>query len=92
MTTSTMGSTSVLSEIEIDPDTGNPRASHIVAPKDGKDGATQCTEARINGTPVKTLCGRQMVPMRDPKAFPLCPECQEIFKSNTGAEDGYRPA
>lgn len=37
--------------------------------------------ARIEGTPVRALCGKIWVPSRDPKRFPVCPECKEIFES-----------
>ncbi len=38
-------------------------------------------EAMVNGTPVRALCGKVWVPSRDPKRFPVCPECKEIFES-----------
>ena len=34
----------------------------------------------IDGTPVRALCGKKWVPNRDPKKFPVCPECKEIFE------------
>ena len=37
------------------------------------------TEALINGTPVIALCGKVWVPSRDPKRFPVCPECKRLF-------------
>jgi hypothetical protein len=37
--------------------------------------------SRIEGTPVRALCGKIWVPSRDPKRFPVCPECKEIFES-----------
>ena len=39
------------------------------------------TEAMVNGTPVRALCGKVWVPSRDPKRFPVCPECKEIAES-----------
>src|SRR5438309_9674565 len=36
-------------------------------------------EALINGTPVIALCGNVCVPSRDPKRFPLCPECKRLY-------------
>jgi len=41
-------------------------------------------EAMVNGTPVRALCGKVWVPSRDPKRFPVCPECKEIFESLPG--------
>jgi hypothetical protein len=38
-------------------------------------------EAMVNGTPVRALCGKVWVPSRDPKKFPVCPECKEIYES-----------
>lgn len=37
------------------------------------------TEAMVTGTPVVALCGKVWVPSRDPKKFPICPECQRLF-------------
>lgn len=36
-------------------------------------------EAMINGTPIVALCGKIWVPSRDPKKFPICPVCKEIY-------------
>jgi hypothetical protein len=36
-------------------------------------------EGYIEGKPVIALCGKIWVPNRDPKKFPLCPSCKEIF-------------
>lgn len=55
-----------------DPDLGDddPIVSHIVK----KDGLTQ---AYIEGTPVRAMCGKVFVPTRDPKRHPLCSDCKE---------------
>ena len=37
------------------------------------------TEAMVTGTPVIALCGKVWVPSRDPKKYPVCPECQRMF-------------
>jgi len=37
------------------------------------------TEAMVTGTPVVALCGKVWVPSRDPKKYPVCPECQRLF-------------
>jgi hypothetical protein len=37
------------------------------------------TEAMISGTPVIALCGKVWVPSRDPKKYPVCPECKRLF-------------
>jgi hypothetical protein len=37
------------------------------------------TEAMVTGTPVVALCGKVWVPSRDPKKYPVCPECERLF-------------
>jgi hypothetical protein len=37
-------------------------------------------ESAVTGTPVKALCGKVWVPGRDPSKFPVCPDCEAIFK------------
>jgi hypothetical protein len=38
-------------------------------------------DSAVLGTPVVALCGKVWVPSRDPKKFPVCPECKEIYES-----------
>ena len=38
-------------------------------------------DSAVNGTPLVALCGKVWVPSRDPKRFPVCPECKEIYES-----------
>jgi len=35
----------------------------------------------VLGTPVVALCGKKWVPSRDPKRFPVCPDCKRIYES-----------
>jgi hypothetical protein len=35
----------------------------------------------LDGTPVVALCGKVWVPGRDPKKYPVCPMCKEIFET-----------
>ena len=49
------------------------RFSHYV-PKD------KLMEAMVEGTPVRALCGKLWVPSRDPKRFPICPDCKRIYE------------
>jgi len=52
----------------------------------------------LEGTPVVALCGKVWVPTRDPKKFPVCPLCKEIYEglrsgdgdsgSNSGSNSG----
>lgn len=41
-------------------------------------------DSALSGKPVIALCGKVWVPGRDPKKFPVCPVCKEIY-------DGLRP-
>jgi len=41
-------------------------------------------QSAMNGAPVIALCGKVWVPNRDPKKYPVCPECKEIFESMSG--------
>jgi hypothetical protein len=36
-------------------------------------------ESAMSGEPVVALCGKIWVPGRDPKKFPVCPMCKEIY-------------
>ena len=42
-------------------------------------------ESALSGEPVVALCGKVWVPGRDPKKFPVCPMCKEIY-------EGLRPS
>jgi hypothetical protein len=53
-------------------DGNHERFSHYV----DKD---KITEAMVAGTPVVALCGKVWVPSRDPKKYPVCPECKRLF-------------
>ena len=65
----------------VDPILGEPaleegdheRFAHYV-PKD------RIVSSAVEGTPVRALCGKLWVPNRDPKKFPVCPECKEIYE------------
>ncbi len=56
------------------------RFSHYV-PRD------KLMEAMVNGTPVRALCGKVWTPSRDPKKYPVCPECKELFEQLPPGED-----
>jgi Protein of unknown function (DUF3039) len=57
-------------------------SKHPMASK--RDAAAIVTEARVMGTPVKALCGKEWVPSRDPQNFPVCPTCAEMAKGLRG--------
>ncbi|MEU3714245.1 MULTISPECIES: DUF3039 domain-containing protein [Streptomyces] len=43
----------------------------------------------LDGTPVVALCGKVWVPGRDPKKYPVCPMCKEIYESmGAGGDKG----
>jgi len=37
-------------------------------------------ESSVMGTPMVALCGKVWVPSRDPKKYPVCPTCKEIYE------------
>lgn len=45
-------------------------------------------ESALSGDPVIALCGKVWVPGRDPKRFPVCPTCKEIYESLSGGGKG----
>ncbi len=64
----------------VDPTLGDPqlddgdheRFSHYVR----KD---KILPSAVEGSALTALCGKKWVPSRDPKKFPVCPECKDIF-------------
>lgn len=38
-------------------------------------------ESAVTGTPVTALCGKKWIPSRDPKNYPVCPTCKELYDS-----------
>ncbi len=46
----------------------------------------------LDGTPVVALCGKVWVPGRDPKKYPVCPMCKEIYESMSGGGTRARTA
>lgn len=44
-------------------------------------------ESAVLGTPVVALCGKVWVPNRDPKKFPVCPECKAIYEELPKGEE-----
>jgi Protein of unknown function (DUF3039) len=60
------------------------RLAHYVGAR-GKDAEAIVLEARIYGNEVEALCGKRWVPSRDPKKYPICPECAELAKGLRGS-------
>jgi hypothetical protein len=69
-------STSTDTDIRVEPvraDEGDQERFSHYADRD------KITEAMVTGTPVVALCGKVWVPSRDPKKYPVCPECKRLF-------------
>lgn len=61
--------------------TEGPAVSHIVDRGDSKKSAQALVlEAFMYGTELTALCGHKWIPSRDPKKFPVCDKCLEIFE------------
>jgi len=77
-------STDVLEREEVrhKPDAGDPeRYAHYVR----KD---KVTASAVSGGPVVALCGKVWTPSRDPKKYPICPACKEIYEQMGAGGDG----
>ena len=61
------------------------RFSHYVREK-------KIVDSMVSGTPVTALCAKVWVPSRDPKRYPVCPTCKEIYEmlppGGEGAQGG----
>lgn len=67
--------TSTLEETQItNTDSDEPRFAHYAE-------AVSVTEGYVMGRPVLAICGVLFVPSRDPKKFPICPECKELAEA-----------
>lgn len=45
-------------------------------------------ESALSGDAVVALCGKVWVPSRDPKRYPVCPACKEIYEGMPPGDDG----
>ena len=76
-TTHPEGATESTTQIVLDPrptdDGDHERFSHY-ADKD------KITESMVTGVPLVALCGKVWVPSRDPKKYPVCPECKRLYE------------
>jgi hypothetical protein len=77
--------TAVLERTETVPQVAEPgdheRFSHYVRKE-------KILESALSGEPVTALCGKVWIPGRDPKKFPVCPTCKEIYEGLRAPEDG----
>ncbi|NQW65129.1 MAG: DUF3039 domain-containing protein, partial [Actinobacteria bacterium] len=60
------------------------RVSHYVK----KD---KIVEAAVSGKTVTALCGKKLIPNRDPERFPICPTCKEIHAGLRKEPDTPKP-
>lgn len=44
-------------------------------------------ESAVTGAPVIALCGKKWIPNRDPKKFPVCPDCKAIYEGLPPGKD-----
>ena len=49
---------------------------------------SKIVDSMVTGTPVTALCGKVWVPSRDPKRYPVCPTCKEIYDQLPPGDDG----
>ncbi len=80
---STSSGTSILEREELreqEPGEGD-RFAHYVK----KD---KIMSSALSGQPVVALCGKVWTPGRDPKKYPVCPMCKEIYEGLTGGGSG----
>ena len=47
-------------------------------------------DSSVMGTPLVALCGKVWVPSRDPKRYPVCPTCKEIYEQLPSGDGGER--
>ena len=45
---------------------------------------TEILSSAVYGHEVEALCGKRWIPSRDPKRYPVCPECQAIKAQRFG--------
>lgn len=82
---------------EVLPDTGtreDTRTTPDIRPGDGDHERfahyvekNKILDSAVTGTPVIALCGKVWVPNRDPKRFPVCPDCKRIYESLPQGDD-----
>ena len=73
MRTQTIERTDTDERVDDGTDSDTPKYFHYVK----KD---KIVESAVTGAPVIALCGKVWVPSRDPKRFPVCPECKRLWE------------
>ncbi len=72
--------TTVKPDTHIKPTTGDgdhDRFAHYVKKGD-------IVKSAVEGMPIEALCGKVWIPDRDPKKYPVCPTCKEIYTQLKG--------
>jgi len=77
-----------LPDVDVTPETDEPKHAHIVKVGPGESATAKVMEARVYGTPIEALCGHVWIPSRDPKQLPLCQECKSIYDMYRAFNDG----
>lgn len=72
----------VVEEQKLD-DGDHERFTHVVVPMKGDKRSPEAivTEARVMGTPIRALCGKEWVPSHDESKYPVCPTCIELWEA-----------
>ena len=64
--------TEVVPDLRLD-DGDHERFSHYVK-------RSSIVSSAVEGHAVEALCGKKWVPSRNPERFPVCPDCERIYK------------
>ncbi|MCY1718607.1 DUF3039 domain-containing protein [Microbacterium sp. SL62] len=75
--TTTLDETTSLDQQHFVEDGDHERFSHYVE-------KNKILESAMTGNPVRALCGKKWTPGRDPEKFPVCPDCEKVYKSLNG--------
>lgn len=88
----TVASTIIFPMSQATPSTGSvteTREEQQIKPGDNERYAhyvrkNKLTESAVTGKAVIALCGKVWIPVRNPEAFPVCPQCKEIYSQMQG--------
>lgn len=69
--------------------------AHIIKPPKHLEQITTplayVTEAIVEGTEIEALCGYLWTPSKDPKKFPVCDICKDIYEGMIGSDQEGLP-
>lgn len=75
--------TATKTDVVIDPqldDGGHDRFSHYVK-------RNSIVSSAVEGHAVEALCGKKWVPSHNPERYPVCPDCERIYKGLSDPAD-----